>query len=126
MLCSLLHYYIVTDMERLWVPWPEGISASWLPQLNMKWPFRVFFHLDFACLFSVLLSCISFPLFIAQWMVPLVTGDVPPPVAEFSFTKISSDQAVLFGGCVLGGVSSELWLATVNWDNVVGGGCRCH
>ena len=58
--------------------------------------------------------------FAAEWLVPMVTGELPPPASEFSFTKISSDQAALFGGCVGGDVSSELRLATVNLDSVVG------
>ena len=60
-----------------------------------------------------------FPHSVAQWTIPTVTGDIPPPIAEFSLTQISSDTAVMFGGSITRDLSSELYLATVGRDNVV-------
>ena len=64
---------------------------------------------------------VVFPHSTAQWTIPTVTGDIPPPIADFSFTKISSDQAVLFGGDDPGFLSgtSDIRLATVSRDSVV-------
>ena len=61
-----------------------------------------------------------FPHSIVQWTIPTVTGDIPPPVAEFSLTQIANNQAVLFGGQdPRAQVYSELRLATVSRDSVV-------
>ena len=60
-----------------------------------------------------------FPHSIADWTIPTVTGDIPPPIAYFSFTQITSDTAVMFGGDTTGLGSSELYLATVGRDSVV-------
>ena len=60
-----------------------------------------------------------FPHSIAQWTIPTVTGDIPPPTSDFTFTQISSVQAVMFGGVGPEGSSSELYLATVGRDSVV-------
>ena len=58
--------------------------------------------------------------YIAQWTIPIVTGDIPPPMANFSFTPFSSNQAVLFGGEGPGlKIFSDLRLATVSRDSVV-------
>ena len=65
------------------------------------------------------LYLVLFPHSVADWTIPAVTGDIPPPTAEFSFTRISSDTAVMFGGDTTGPVSSELYLATVGSDSVV-------
>ena len=56
---------------------------------------------------------------VAEWTIPTVTGNIPPPIAEFSLTKISSDRAIMFGGDAAGFDSSELYLATLGRDSVV-------
>ena len=56
---------------------------------------------------------------LAQWTIPTVSGDIPPPISYFSFTQISSDEAVMFGGDTPTGLSSRLFLATVFRDSVV-------
>ena len=56
---------------------------------------------------------------LAEWTIPTVTGDIPPAIAYFSFTQISSDTAVMFGGETAESISSELYLATVGTDSVV-------
>ena len=60
-----------------------------------------------------------FPNFIAQWNIPTVSGGIPPPMSNFSFTQVSSDQAVMFGGKMAGLALTELYLATVFRDSVV-------
>ena len=60
-----------------------------------------------------------FPHSVAEWTIPTVTGDIPTPIADFSFTQISSDTGVMFGGHATGCYSSELYLATVGRDSVV-------
>lgn len=68
----------------------------------------------------IFIAHIVFPCSIADWTFPTVTGDIPPPMAEFSFTKISSKQAALFGGLGPGYISySDVRLATVSKDSVV-------
>ena len=56
---------------------------------------------------------------IAEWSVPVITGDMPPPASDFSFTKISSEKGVMFGGYGPTGFSSALRLATVGKGSVV-------
>ena len=56
---------------------------------------------------------------VAEWTFLTVTGDIPPPIANFSFTQSSSDKAVMLGGDASGQLSSELYLATVGRDSVV-------
>ena len=57
--------------------------------------------------------------FIAQWTVPSTTGDIPPPLAGFSFTKISSEKGAMLGGYGPEGDSGGLRVATVSRDSVV-------
>ena len=61
-----------------------------------------------------------FPYSIAEWTIPSVTGDIPPPMYGFLFTKISSVKAVMFGGRSPGYESGNLYPATVGRDSVVG------
>ena len=72
---------------------------------------------------KVFIACfpyhVLFPHSVAEWTIPTVTGDIPPPIADFSFTQISSDTAVMFGGGATGYPSSDIFLATVGKDSVV-------
>ena len=54
-----------------------------------------------------------FVYYIAEWSIPVVTGDTPPPASDFTLTKISADQGVMFGGYGPKGFSSELRIVTV-------------
>ena len=76
------------------------------------------FHFMCKCMLCSTLHVV-FIQFIVQWAVPTITGDIPPPLAYFSFTKISSDQGAMFGGHGPGGRSSDLRIATVSRDSVV-------
>ena len=61
-------------------------------------------------LYSMFPYHVLFPHSVAEWTIPTVTGDIPPPIAHFSFTQISSDTAIMFGGDTAGNSSSELYL----------------
>ena len=60
-----------------------------------------------------------FPHSVEEWTIPTVTGEIPPPIADFSFTQISSDTAIMFGGRITDHNSSMTYLATVGRDSVV-------
>ena len=38
-----------------------------------------------------------------EWSSPAVTGTKPPPLSDFSFTKVDSRRAVVYGGETAGG-----------------------
>ena len=58
--------------------------------------------------------------YVGEWTIPTVTGDIPPPLSGFSFTQVSSLNAIMFGGSMATFVSSEeLYLTTVDRDIVV-------
>ena len=42
-----------------------------------------------------------------EWSSPAVTGTKPPPLAWFSFTKVDSRRAVVYGGYT-GGASGDV------------------
>ena len=56
---------------------------------------------------------------VAEWTTPSITGDIPPPLAYFSLTQISVEQALMHGGHGPGGSSSVVRVATVSRDSVV-------
>ena len=55
-----------------------------------------------------------------HWSSPNVSGDKPPPVNGFTLSKIANEKVLLFGGETVQGPSSELRVATVLGDSVVG------
>ena len=80
--------------------------------------FVILYWMGRTCFISV--AHVVFPCSIADWIFPTVIGDIPPPMEDFSFTKISSKQAALFGGYSPGsGSNSDLRLATISKDSVV-------
>ena len=82
--------------------------------------FLVFISCVSECIIS--LPCVPFLHFIhvVQWTVPTITGDIPPPMAGFSFTKISSGRGAMFGGLgPRGQYSSDVRIATISRDSVV-------
>ena len=54
-----------------------------------------------------------------HWISPNVSGDKPPPVYDFTLSKIANQKALLYGGDTAQGESSELRVATVLGDSVV-------
>ena len=54
-----------------------------------------------------------------HWKSPNVSGDKPPPVSNFTLSKIANEKVLLYGGRTSQGVSSELRIATVLGDSVV-------
>ena len=54
-----------------------------------------------------------------HWISPNVSGNKPPPVYDFTLSKIANEKVVLYGGRTAQGPSSELRVATVLGDSVV-------
>ena len=72
------------------------------------------------CVHGLASMCCVFLHFVARWTIPNVTGDIPPPLSEFSFNKFSSDQAAMFGGVGPGSLyTNELRVATMTASSVV-------
>ena len=45
-----------------------------------------------------------------EWSSPAVTGTKPPPLAGFSFTKVDSRRAVVYGGMVDLDISDDAYV----------------
>ena len=45
-----------------------------------------------------------------EWSSPAVTGTKPPPLSMFSFTKVDSRRAVVYGGWTGGGRSGDAYV----------------
>ncbi|XP_019855755.1 PREDICTED: kelch domain-containing protein 4-like [Amphimedon queenslandica] len=45
-----------------------------------------------------------------QWISPVVTGDRPPPIEDFTLTPVANNTAVIFGGYTDNGVSNKLYM----------------
>ena len=54
-----------------------------------------------------------------HWSSPNVSGDKPPPLSNFTLSKIANEKVMLYGGKTAQGPSSELRVATVFGDSVV-------
>uniref|UniRef100_A0A1X7SYS7 Uncharacterized protein n=1 Tax=Amphimedon queenslandica TaxID=400682 RepID=A0A1X7SYS7_AMPQE len=50
-----------------------------------------------------------------QWISPIVTGDRPPPIHDFTLTSINNSSAILFGGSTGNGRSSNVYI--LNFTN---------
>ena len=57
--------------------------------------------------------------FLGQWISPIVTGDRPPPIDEFTLTSINKTSAILFGGNTPSGKSNNLFILTFTETSVV-------
>ena len=49
-------------------------------------------------------------LLLGKWISPNVTGDRPPPIYEFTFTSLTNDTAILFGGRTTNGDSNDVYI----------------
>ena len=47
---------------------------------------------------NTVLSCMFLSTVTGEWSSPAVTGTKPPPLAGFSFTKVDSRRAAVYGG----------------------------
>ena len=47
---------------------------------------------------NTVLSCMFLSTVTGEWSSPAVTGTKPPPLTRFSFTKVDSRRAVVYGG----------------------------
>ena len=65
------------------------------------------------------LMSIMFIISIDHWSSPNVSGYKPPPVNDFTLSKIADERILLYGGNTALGYSSELRVATVVGDSVV-------
>ena len=45
-----------------------------------------------------------------EWLSPAVTGTKPPPLSLFSFTKVDSRRAVMYGGATGRGSSGDAYV----------------
>ena len=57
--------------------------------------------------------------FIDHWNSPNVSGDKPPPMDNFTLSKIADERILLYGGDTAQGGSSDLRVGTVGGDSVV-------
>ncbi|XP_019859167.1 PREDICTED: uncharacterized protein LOC109587365 [Amphimedon queenslandica] len=60
--------------EATYIPWKENPDWGWTNELHF------------------------YALRNGTWIIPTHTGDIPPPCAGFTLTKISENSAILFGG----------------------------
>ena len=72
------------------------------------------YHYDFRHIF----------LYIARWIVPVVTGTRPPPLAGFTLNKLpDGNRAILFGGQVIDHsgyhFTNDVYIVTYSKDSVV-------
>ena len=58
-------------------------------------------------------------LLLDQWISPVVTGDRPPPIEEFTLTPVTNNTAVMFGGTTDNGVSNKLYMISFTKTSVV-------
>ena len=55
-----------------------------------------------------------------EWRPPYITGQLPPPCFQFTFTSVDERRAVLFGGKSASEVKSDdLLIVELNRDNTV-------
>ena len=45
-----------------------------------------------------------------EWSSPAVSAIKPPPLSRFSFTKVDSRRAVMYGGVTYGGTSGDAYV----------------
>uniref|UniRef100_A0A1X7TS82 Uncharacterized protein n=1 Tax=Amphimedon queenslandica TaxID=400682 RepID=A0A1X7TS82_AMPQE len=53
-----------------------------------------------------------------QWISPVVTGDRPPPINDFTLTPVTNNTAVMFGGETDNGVSNKLYMISFTETSV--------
>uniref|UniRef100_A0A1X7U8D7 Galactose oxidase n=1 Tax=Amphimedon queenslandica TaxID=400682 RepID=A0A1X7U8D7_AMPQE len=53
-----------------------------------------------------------------QWISPVVTGDRPPPIEDFTLTPVTNNTAVMFGGSTDNGVSNKLYMISFTKTSV--------
>uniref|UniRef100_A0A1X7TRF9 Uncharacterized protein n=1 Tax=Amphimedon queenslandica TaxID=400682 RepID=A0A1X7TRF9_AMPQE len=53
-----------------------------------------------------------------QWISPVVTGDRPPPIENFTLTPVTNNTAVMFGGLTDNGESNKLYMISFTKTSV--------
>ena len=56
---------------------------------------------------------------LGEWITPIVTGDRPPPINDFTRTSVTNNTAVLFGGMITNGFSGNIYIINFNETSVV-------
>ena len=106
-------------LDKLWIYLHDELIAC-----NVKHEVLISMGIIHSCilLLKVCITCFPCHVFLhslAEWTVPTVTGDIPSPIAHFSFTQISYNKAIMFGGNATAHLQSELYLAAVGRNSVV-------
>ena len=58
-------------------------------------------------------------LLLDQWISPVVTGDRPPPINDFTLTLVTNNTAVMFGGQTDNGDGNKLYMISFTKTSVV-------
>ena len=58
-------------------------------------------------------------LLLDQWISPVVTGDRPPPISNFTLTAVTNNTAVMFGGATDNGWNNTLYMISFSKTSVV-------
>uniref|UniRef100_A0A1X7UWG3 Uncharacterized protein n=1 Tax=Amphimedon queenslandica TaxID=400682 RepID=A0A1X7UWG3_AMPQE len=53
-----------------------------------------------------------------QWISPVVTGDRPPPIDDFTLTPVTNNTAVMFGGFIGNEYSNKLYMISFTKTSV--------
>ena len=62
---------------------------------------------------------VLFVLLLGQWIIPEITGQCMPPNSNFVMEAINNTTAVIFGGCVVGRSSNNLYILDILNHTVV-------
>ena len=58
-------------------------------------------------------------LLLDQWISPVVTGDRPPPIDDFTLTPVTNNTVVMFGGQTDNEWSNKLYMISFTKTSVV-------
>ena len=63
--------------------------------------------------------CVCINVCLGEWITPTVTGDRPPPINGLTPTSVTNNTAVLFGGVITNGRSSNVYIINFTKTSVV-------
>ena len=64
-------------------------------------------------------QCVCINVCLGEWITPTVTGDRPPPINDFTFTSVTNNTALLFGGVTTNGISNNVYIINFTKTSVV-------
>ena len=70
-------------------------------------------------LLSILSRCVSFVLFLGQWIIPEIIGQCMPPNGGFVMETVNNTRAIIFGGAVEKTISNTLYILDIINHTVV-------